>query len=123
MNYNFRKQPYDKYKYQGSYIGVYSSNYVAIYVDEYCFDNDRSFFIDGCNCKFKTKLEAANFILDGIVNHLKLFASGDVSIDRIYQLGNNHKYFLSYILTDPEMRDINRKILLDKRKKKQVKSK
>ncbi len=123
MNYNFRKQPYDKYKYQGSYIGVYSSNYVAIYVDEYCFSSDRPYFIDGYYCKFRTKWEAANFIFNGIVNHLKLFASGDVSIDRIYQLGNNHKYFLSNILTDSEMRDINRKILLDKRKKKQEKSK
>ena len=116
MNFNFRKQLYDKYKYQGKYIAVYSSNYVAIYVDEYCFDNDRSYYIDGCNCKFKTKLEAANFILDGIVNHLNLFKREDISFDRIYQLGNNHKYFLSNILADLEKRNFNRKILLNNRK-------
>lgn len=116
MNYKFRKQNYDKYKYQGRYIAVYSSNYVAIYVDEHCLENDLSFFINVYGCKFKTKLEAANFIFNGIVNHLKLYKKEDVSIDRIYQLGNNHKYFLSNILSDPKKRDINRKILLDKRK-------
>ena len=116
MNPNFKHQHYDKHKYYGNYIAVYSLNYVAIYVDQYCFDNDRSYFIDGCNCKFKTKFEAANFILDGIVNHLKIFKPEDVSFDRTYQLGINHKYFLSNILSDPNKRDEYRKLLLNNRR-------
>lgn len=117
MNYNFRKQPYDKYKYQGRYMAVYSSNYVGIYVHEYCLNNDSPYFINGYSCQFKTKLEAARYIFDGIVNHLMLFKPEDVSLERIYQLGNNHKYFLSNILVDPEKRDTNRKLLLENRKK------
>ena len=116
MNPKFKTQPYDKHKYYGHYIAVYSSNYVGIYVNKQCFENDWPYFINGHYNMFKTKFEAANCIFDGIVYHLRLFKGQDISFDRIYDLGNNHKYFLSNILSDPDKRGQYRKKLLNDRK-------
>lgn len=109
------------YKYYGKYIGVYSRNYIGIYVDEYTMREDLKYYDDPVYEHFNTKYEAACYIQEGLYYDLNLYHITLTSLDRLNRIAVNHKHFTSFALESWSDRYDEKKRLVNERREKKKK--
>ena len=109
------------YKYYGKYIGVYSRNYIGIYVDEYTMREDLKYYDDPVYEHFNTKYEATCYIQEGLYYDLNLYHITLTSLDRLNRLAVNRKCFVSYALESISDRRAEKERLVNERRAKKKK--
>lgn len=108
-------------KYFGKYFGVFSSNYIGIYVDEDVLKQDLKYYDNPQIGHFNTKFAAAYYIQNGLYYDLSLYHVFETDIKRIIKLSINHKHFPSVALESSFDRRVEKERFVNERREKKKK--